>query len=339
MTTTPVGVVMVAYGDEPLLREAVTSALESEDVTTEVILVDNGADPAAVDQVRDLPGVTVLTPGDNLGFAGGCNLGAAATDSDIVVLFNCDALVAPDTLRRLADTLADPAVGIATASVRLADEPDTMNSAGNPVHYLGLAWAGGHGQPATSYAQRRPVSSASGACCAITHAFWDELGGFDEAYFAYHEDVELSLRSWQHGRSVVYVPDAIAWHHYEFSRNPTKAYLLERNRLLTVLTAYSGRTLALLAPALLGQEVAMLAVAAGGGWLPAKVKGYGWLLRHAGHISRRHRQLQAERHDTDRQLMTRLVATFDAGNVAPVPALGLLNAGSRCYQKVVLRWL
>ena len=330
---------MVAYGEEPLLREAVTSALGSGGVDVEVILVDNGADTAAIEQVRGLAGVTVLSPGTNLGFAGGCNLGAATTSAQVVVLFNCDAVMRPDTLRRLVDALEDPSVGIATASVRLAEDPDLMNSAGNPVHYLGLAWAGGHGRPATDYATGGPVSSASGACCAIRHDFWDELGGFDHAYFAYHEDVQLSLRCWQRGKSVIYVPGAIALHHYEFHRNPTKTYLLERNRLLTVLTTYSGRSLALLAPALAAQEVAMVVVATAQGWLPAKARGYAWLLRHSGQVWRDHRRLQAERHRPDREVLPHLAGRFDAGNVDPIPGLGLLNAGSSWYLKAVLSWL
>lgn len=334
-----VGVVMVAYGDEPLLHEAVSSVLASNSVDVEVILVNNGADPAAIEAVRYLPGVMVVSPGINLGFAGGCNLGAVATRAEVVALFNCDATMRPDTLRRLVDALDDPAVGIATASVRLADDPAVINSAGNPVHYLGLAWAGGHGRPAADYAEPAPVSSASGACCAVRHDFWDELGGFDETYFAYHEDVELSLRCWQRGRSVVYVPDAIALHHYDFQRNPTKAYLLERNRLLTVLTTYSGRSLALLAPALVAQEVAMLTVATAQGWLPAKASGYGWLLRHAGQVWRRHQQVQTQRRRTDRQVLRQLATRFDAGNVDPIPGLGLLNTGSRWYRKAVLPWL
>lgn len=334
-----VGVVMVAYGDEPLLHESVSSVLASRAVDVEVVLVDNGADPAQLDGVRELPGVTVLRPGTNLGFAGGCNLGAAGTEAEVVVLFNCDATMGADTLGRLVEALEDPSVGIATASVRLADDPAVMNSAGNPVHYLGLAWAGGHGRPAAEYAAPGPVSSASGACCAVRHDFWDELGGFDEAYFAYHEDVELSLRCWQRGRSVVYVPDAIALHHYEFHRNPTKTYLLERNRLLTVLTTYSGRSLALLAPALLAQEVAMLAVATAQGWLPAKASGYGWLLRHAGQVWRRHRDVQTQRRRTDRQVLRHLATRFDAGNVDPIPGLRLLNSGSAWYGKAVLPWL
>lgn len=334
-----VGVVMVAYGAEPLLHEAVTSVLGSVGVRVEVVLIDNGADPGAIESVRDLPGVTLVVPGENIGFAAGCNLGAATTSAEIVALFNCDATMRADALRQLASALEDPSVGIATASIRLADTPDLMNSAGNPVHYLGMAWAGGHGRPASEYGMPRPVSSASGACCAVRHDLWDELGGFDEDYFAYHEDVELSLRCWQRQRSVLYVPDAIAWHHYEFDRNPTKTYLLERNRLLTLLTTYGGRSLALLAPALAAQELALLLLATRQGWLSAKTDGYRWLLRHHRDVWRRRREVQAARRCPDRAVMVHLATTFDATNVDPVPGLGLLNAGSTWYGKAVLSWV
>ena len=70
------------------------------------------------------------------------------------------------------------------------------------------------------------------------------LGGFCEPMFAYCEDTDLSLRCWQRGWRVVLVPDAVVLHRYEFSRNPQKLFLLERNRLLMVLTVYSGRLLA-----------------------------------------------------------------------------------------------
>ncbi|RNI25388.1 glycosyltransferase family 2 protein [Flexivirga caeni] len=330
---------MVAYGPQPDLNEAVRSALASTGVAIQVVIVDNGAEPAAIEAVRTLDGVTVLSAGDNLGFGAGCNLGVQSTDAEVVVLLNCDAAVRPDTIRALVDAVSDPQVGIATASLRLADDPEVINSVGNPVHYLGLAWAGGYGEPADRHTEAGPVSSASGACCALTRAWWDELGGFDASYFAYHEDVELSIRTWQRGRTVVYVPGAVATHHYEFSRNPGKLYLLERNRLMTLLTTYSGRTLGLLAPALLGQEVGLLAMSASQGWLGKKLAGYGWLLRHRRQLLDRHRQLQAERSRPDREVMQRFTATLDPANV-PVPgAITAVNALSTTYRKLVNLWL
>jgi len=76
---------------------------------------------------------------------------------------------------------------------------------------------------------RREVASVSGALCAIRREAWDAVGGFDPDYFAYHEDVDLSLRVWCSGRKVRYVPEARCVHHYEFSRHPRKLELLERH--------------------------------------------------------------------------------------------------------------
>ncbi|MFC6705035.1 glycosyltransferase [Flexivirga alba] len=334
-----VGVVMVAYGAEPYLHAAVSSALESADIDVRVVVVDNGADQSAIDSVRNLPGVTVVAAPGNIGFGAGCNLGVKSTDADVLVLLNCDVLVDPGALGQLTRALRDPEVGIATASIRLADQTEVVNSAGNPVHYLGLAWAGGHGEPVAAHYRSGRVASASGACCAVTRPWWDALGGFDPEYFAYHEDVELSIRTWQRGRSVLYVADAIAWHHYEFSRNPRKLYLLERNRLLTLLTTYSTRTLLLLAPALVTQEVGLVALSIGQGWFREKVAGYGWLIRHRGQVADRNRQLQTERSRSDREVMAHFTARYDPGNV-PLPfGLGMVNGLSAGYERLVRRWL
>src|SRR2546423_13750241 len=89
-----------------------------------------------------------------------------------------------------------------------------------------------------------------------------ELGGFTEELFMYLEDTELGWRARLRGLRVVVAPGADVYHDYEFGRNPTKIALLERNREIFVLTAYSLRLILLLAPVLAATELAMLAVAA-----------------------------------------------------------------------------
>lgn len=331
--------VVVAYGDSPWLTDCVDALLGSTGVRADVVLVDNGDTSGAVRQLAARSGVTVVRPGSNTGFAGGCNAGAARATGEMLALVNPDVLVEADTLARLAAVAAEPDVGIATSSLRLADDPQLLNSAGNPVHYLGLAWAGGHGEPADRHRQRQEVASASGACCALRRSLWLALGGFEEAYFAYHEDVELSLRCWQRGLGVVYVPDAVARHFYEFGRNELKSYLLERNRWLTLLTLYSTRTLLLLVPALALLEVLLLGAATAQGWLPAKLRGYRWLLGHAVLVWRRRRQLQGERCRSDRELAPLLAARLEPTNVSAMPGLGVLNAGLAGYWAVVRRML
>lgn len=332
-----VSAVMLAWGDEPVLEEAVTAVLASEGVTVEVVLVDNGCTTDAVDRARAMHGVTVVTPGENTGFARGCNLGAQAASGQYLAFVNGDAVVEPPALRRLVDALGDD-VGLSSASLRLYDAPETLNSAGNPVHFSGLSWAGAMGEPATLHAAPADITSATGAATAVRADRFAALGGFCEDFFAYCEDTELSLRSWQRGWRVVYVPDAVVLHRYEFSRNPTKYYLLERNRLYLLLTLFEARTLILLAPALLGLELAVLAVATRQGWARQKVAGWRWLWQHRARVRARRAQVQAERVRTDAELADLLTGDFSPGQEG-LAAPGPVRAGSRLYWKIVKGWI
>lgn len=310
---------MLAYGAEPVIDRAIAAVAASRDVDVALVVVDNGCSRADLAELCAGAGATLVRPDVNLGFAGGVNLGARHLDAPFLALVNSDAVVDPNALRRLVDVASLPGVGIASGSIRLADDPGRMNSAGNPVHVLGLCWAGGLGEPAASHAVAGDIPSASGAGLVVRRDVWDCLGGFPEEFFAYQEDLELSWRTWQLGLAVRYVPDAVVVHHYEFSRNARKMYLLERNRLLFVLTCYGSRTLALLAPALVAFDVAMLAVAVGQGWGRQKLAGWRWVLSHPGWVRRRRRIVQGARTVPDKSLVPLWTDRFDAAAL-PLPA-------------------
>ncbi|MDG4831145.1 glycosyltransferase family 2 protein [Solwaraspora sp. WMMD1047] len=331
--------VLLAYGPEPWLADAVRAVSASAGLDLEVIVVDNGCTGDGVQVIAGWPGVRVLRPAMNTGYAGGCRLGAAEATGDHLVFVNSDAIVEPDALARLVAVAGENGVGAATASIRLADRPDLINSAGNPVHFTGLSWAGGHGQPASRYPDRRATAALSGCCFAIRRELWRRLDGFAVEYFAYHEDTELSLRLWQAGLRVEYVPDAVVRHRYEFSRNDLKTYLLERNRLITLLTAYESRTLVVLGPALLATEAAILAGAVAGGWAGPKLRGWRWLWRHRGWLLARRRRLQAERRVPDGVVARMMTARIDPGNVAAPAGVGLFNAAAQTYWRLARRLL
>ncbi|MGA8258207.1 MAG: glycosyltransferase family 2 protein [Nocardioides sp.] len=327
--------VMLAWRDEPLLVEAVEAVLASRNLDVDVVLVDNGCTSDAVARLRGTAGVTVLEPGTNLGFAGGCNVGARAATGEYVGFINGDAVVEPDALARLVAATVDD-VGLATASVRLYDDPDTVNTVGNPVHFTGLSWAGGMGQPGSDYPAARDVASASGAATVARLDRFLALDGFCEPMFAYCEDSDLSLRTWQRGWRVVYVPDAVVLHRYEFSRNPEKFYLLERNRLLMVLTVYGPLMLLWTLPPLLALELAIFALALKDGWAGKKLRSWWWLLRHARLIVRRRREVRAARVVPDRVLARVLTGDLDP-RVPGLQVPGPARAISRGYWAVARR--
>ncbi|WP_369253431.1 glycosyltransferase [Geodermatophilus amargosae] len=323
--------VVLAYRDQPFLEDCVKRILASRDVVVDLVLVDNGCTYPDLTPMTTLPGVQVLRPGTNTGFTGGCNLAARHATGDVLVFVNSDALVEPDALAELAAAVADEEVGLACASLRLEQEPDLLNSAGNPVHVLGLSWAGYFREPAACHTEDRDVASASGAALAVRREVWNALGGFTEEFFAYCEDTDLSLRAWQRGWRVRYAPRAVVAHHYEANRNTAKFHLLERNRLAMLYTLYERRTLRLLLPPLLALEVAMLVVATAGGWLPAKLRGYRWLWANRTWLRERRAEVQAVRTVPDRAVAPLLTARFDASVIDLPKGAGLLNAVMERY--------
>src|SRR6266511_2329947 len=296
--------VVLAWQAEPWLPRCVEALLASEKVSVEVVLVDNGCTTDDVEVLARRPGVTVVRPGRNLGFAGGCNAGAAAATGELLALVNSDAVVEPGTLARLVEEVSRPGVGIAVASIRLADDPALLNAGANPIHVLGLSWSGGMGEREE---RTEPVDTAgaSGACLLTTLAHWQRLGGFDEEYFAYHEDAELSVR----------------------------------NRLLFVATLWGIRARLLLAPAFAGLELAWLVRAALEGWLPAKLRGWRWLWTHRRYVRERRAALRAEQRVPDREWMRVLTPRMDTA-VVPLPAIVTpVNAVMSAYWRLVSRWV
>jgi GT2 family glycosyltransferase len=331
--------VLLAYGEEPWLEKAVRAVLASTGVGIDVVVVDNGADPRAIDKINRLGRVRILSPAANLGYAGGCDLGAAEATGQYLAFVNSDAIVSTNALARLTEAAAEPGVGLAMGSIRLADAPELMNSAGNPVHITGLCWAGGFNEPASLHAERRQVASGSGCCFVIRRELWEQLDGFAPEYFAYCEDTELSLRLWQRGLSVEFIPDAVVLHHYEFSRNESKLYLLERNREICLLTTFEGRSLVVLAPLLLLTEMLMLAAAVAGRWSGAKLRGWRWIWQHRRWIGDRRATIQSERVVPDSVVLDRLTARIDPANVAAPPGLFVLNIIMSSYWSVARRLL
>lgn len=335
-----VRVVILAFGDEPFLGAAVRSALDSVGVDVTVRLVDNGTTSSAV---RDLPSsdrLSIVTPPENLGFAGGVNLGARDCEASFLSLLNSDAELAPDALARLVARASEDGVGIASPSLRLADDPELLNSAGNPLHFTGLSWAGAFGERADAHAASIDVACCTGAGATMRTSWWrDHLGGFDDTFFAYHEDVDLSWRTWMLGGRVVFEPTAVVLHHYEFSRNALKLYLIERNRAIVQQTLFSRRTRAWQWLPCKALDVAMLVLAWRQGWLPEKRRASRWIREHRAYLHERREHWQSRRVRTDRELAGLLTATVDPSMI-PLPAItGVLNVASRAYWSIARRFV
>src|SRR5262249_43278218 len=126
----------------------------------------------------------------------------------------------------------------------VADRQGTrINSAGNPVHFTGIVWAGSHGRPIEDAPGPSEVPVLSGACLPIPRQTWHAIGGFPERFFLYHEDVDLSLRLRLAGGRLGIEPAAKVDHNYEFGSTQHKWRWLERNRWAFLIRIYPKRLL------------------------------------------------------------------------------------------------
>ena len=215
---------------------------------------------------------------------------------DVLLFLNADTEVDAGAPETLAAVLADPEIGVAVPSLLLADDPTRLNAAGNVVHLTGLAWPGRWGEPADPPGELRDVPYGSGAALAIRAETFRRLGGFAEELWLYQEDLELSWRARLAGLRVVLEPAATVSHSYRYDPlDAEKHYWLERNRLVFVLTAYSGRLLALLAPVLLASEIGLALLARRDGWWREKRRGWAWLLRNRSTVAKLRRRTQGLR--------------------------------------------
>lgn len=339
MGPSAVSAVVVVYGAAPLLQRCVTALRGSSGAEVEVVVVDNGCTDGAIERLEPDEGVRRVAAGGNLGFGGGCNLGASLAIGDVLAFVNPDAIPAPGAIAELTAALQDPSVGIAMGCIQLLRQPGMVNSAGGAIHFLGLGWAIGMGQPVSAFHERRDVAAASGAGMAMRRTVFEALGGFTEKLFLYHEDAELSVRTWMAGLRVVFVPEARIDHDYEFSRHVQKLYFLERNRLILLLTCFEARTLVLLAPALVAFEAGITALAFAQGWGGTKLRTWGWIATHLPWVRSQRRRLQLLRQAPDRAFVHTLSARYDAEQR---PVSYLIRAADRVlasYWKGIRRFI
>jgi GT2 family glycosyltransferase len=211
-----------------------------------------------------------------------------------------------------------------------------VNTSGGVCHFTGVSWAGQVGE-AVAAAPRAagPVGFVSGACLATTRAFWERCGPFPDDYFLYFDDVDYSWRVRLAGGRLGLVPDARVEHLYEFDRGSVKWRLLERNRWASIVRCYPGALLALVLPALVATEAALLAVALREGWLREKLRSYLDLVRWGPSLVRSRREVQRSRRVSAGQFASSFVADLSSPYIGSVARAWPVRAALRAYWALV----
>jgi GT2 family glycosyltransferase len=182
----------------------------------EIILVDNASSDESVEIARRFPLVRLMALNENTGFARGNNLAieAASKESEWIALVNPDAFAEPRWLETLLlAAKSNPGFDAFGSKLVNAADPTLLDGAGDAYHMSGLVWRKGHGMPVSAAMENAcEVFSPCAAAALYRRSALREVGGFDEDYFCYVEDVDLGFRLRLAGYRCLYVPQSVAHH-------------------------------------------------------------------------------------------------------------------------------
>ncbi|MGC9357941.1 MAG: glycosyltransferase family 2 protein [Anaerolineae bacterium] len=226
-----VSIVIPNLNGRQLLERCLSSLEEQTFSSFEIFVIDNGSADDSVAWLKSRhPVVRVIANERNLGFGAAVNQGIRASRGQLVATLNNDTFVEPDWLSTLVEVAAQhPEMGMFATKMILAHRPDTIDSAGICVDKLGIAWdrLGGTVDGVESSHQVEVFGPCAGAAL-YRRSMLEEIGLFDEEFFAYLEDVDLAWRAQWAGWRGLYVPRAKVYHAHSAT---AKEGSLFKNRL------------------------------------------------------------------------------------------------------------
>ncbi len=293
-------VIIVAYESGAFLQPCVDALAAQTFHEFEAVIADNGSSDGSVQELR-LPDdrFRILSLGRNTGFAVANNLAAAHSSAGFLVLLNPDAVPEPTWLETLI-TKAQTAPDIASVGSlqRRLDDPQVLDGVGDVWHVAGLAWRAGEGHPAASAPGDGEIFGPCGAAALYRRDIFVALGGFDERFFCYCEDVDLAFRLRTAGYRSVRASGAVVRHAgsgISGRRSDFTLYHGHRNRIWTFVKNTPGVWFWLLLPYHLAFNALYLGSALKRGIFPPVWRAYVAAAKGLPSIWRARRELKSPR--------------------------------------------
>lgn len=300
-----ISIIIVGYKSKSDLSDCLTSIYSSSYEKFRILFIDNSDDGSA-DLIRtSFPKVIVIENTKNLGYAGGNNLlikKALEVGSDYLLFLNADTILDKHCLENLVKAANKKTILQPLLLLYKDDkETDLINTDGNVLNFLGYSYCGNLGKKVNGK-KSCDIPLASGAAMFLPVNVVEKIGSFDEKYFIYHEDADLSLRARIAGYDIKLIAEARIWHKYSFSKHKNKMYYAERNRLRFLLKNFSLRYLILIFPAFLINEILILLYSLVTGWGKEKILGWYEIMRSLPEILEARKTILNNRKTDDREI-------------------------------------
>ena len=215
-----VSIIILNYNGENFIERCLKSVIADPYYPKEILLVDNASKDRSLEIARRFQdSITIVENPKNYGFPKGCNQGIQVSRGEIIILLNIDTVVRENWLKGLVDPLiTDPTIGL-TGSKLLFLDGRTIQFAGGRMHPNCLTTHDGYGEldiENPQFSVRQEVEYLTGASVAIRRKVLDELGGLDEGFPLYYEDIDFSCRAKKAGYRTFYEPKSVVLHFETF---------------------------------------------------------------------------------------------------------------------------
>jgi GT2 family glycosyltransferase len=248
LTVPAIRVVVVNWNRRELLRACLESLARQTHPSYEVLVVDNGSDDGSADMVRSMAEsypvpLSVIANTTNRGFCAANNQGIEGAQNEFIALLNNDAEADPGWLEALENVIRTHAdIGMAASKIRVWEDPRRIDKCGHLIWPDGQNRGRGTGQIDTGQFDRVAEVLWPDGCAALyRRAMLEDVGVFDEDFFAYADDAELGLRARLAGWQCLYTPHAEVRHHRGATLglgSARRLTLIERNRVLLVVKLF-----------------------------------------------------------------------------------------------------
>lgn len=318
-----IAIIIVCTNEKHFLKDCLDSLAKQSVTTFKIFLVDNHSSDGSVAFVKQkYPNVGIIQNQQNLGFAEANNVGMRHVFKqayEVCILLNPDTVADHNMIKNLLRVYVSKKekekIGFIQPLLLLHDQPNLINSSGNPIHFLGFGYAGNYLKNKQIIKADARVLSATGGAALVTKNFFLDTGGFDRSFFMYCEDQSMSWQGLIFGYKHYLAHNSIVYHKYKFNRNKKKLFYAERNRLIMIAENYALKTICLLLPVLIINELLMLVYALLHGWLLLKVKSYFSFCKQLKTIKAKRKLVQNKRVITDREIFCQMSCKLDFATI------------------------
>ena len=237
METTQISIVIPNFNGNEFLKECLSSIKKQTYPFYEVIIVDNGSEDESVEFIqKNYPEFKLIQNKENLGFATAVNQGIKASMSEYIFLLNNDTELEINCISNLLKCIKKDDKLFAVSSKMIQyDDRNLIDDAGDEYTILGYTRKVGNNRSSKQYQNEREIFSASAGAALYRKSIFDIIGYFDENFFAYMEDVDISYRAKLYGFKCYYCPSAVVYHRLSATSgskyNAFKIRLAARNNI------------------------------------------------------------------------------------------------------------